>query len=220
MTNYIAYLRVSTQRQGQSGLGLEAQRQTVTTHAAGGTILAEYVEVESGKRDDRTQLAAALKHCKVTGSTLLVAKLDRLSRNVEFTARLMNAGVDFIAADMPYANRLTIHIIAAMAEHEREMISQRTKAALEAAKRRGKVLGGHRDGAARIADHQAAGARAIADKADAYAQDVADILLDIGPGTLRHIADQLTARGIKTPRGGQWSPTAVSRVQHRIGAAT
>ncbi len=217
MANFISYLRVSTQRQGQSGLGLEAQRQAIASHTVGGAIVAEYLEVESGKRNDRPQLAAALKHCKVTGATLVVAKLDRLSRNVEFTARLMNAGVDFIAADMPYANRLTIHIIAAMAEHEREMISQRTKAALAAAKARGTKLGGQRKGSGWCANNQAAGAQARTQQSRAFAADVADIMDDIGAGSLRHIAGELTKRGIKTPRGGSWTATAVSRMQRRLG---
>lgn len=139
----ISYLRVSTARQGASGLGLEAQRATVAAHVAAGghTLVAEYVEVESGRKADRPQLAAALSACKLHRATLVIAKLDRLARNVAFIANLMDGGVDFLACDMPHANRLTLHLLAAIAEHEREMISQCTKAALQAAKARGKRLG-------------------------------------------------------------------------------
>src|SRR5829696_7670224 len=139
---FTAYLRVSTARQGQSGLGLEAQRHSVAEHVNGhGVLLAEYVEIESGRRSDRPQLAAALAHAKATGATLIVAKLDRLARNVAFISALMESGVDFVAADMPMANRLTVHVLAAVAEHEAAMISARTKAALQAAKARGQKLG-------------------------------------------------------------------------------
>lgn len=218
MPKFVSYLRVSTQRQGRSGLGLDAQRAAVVGHAAGGAILQEYVEVESGRKTCRPQLEAALKHCKVTGATLLVAKLDRLARNVEFTARLMNSGVDFIAADMPYANKLTIHIIAAMAEHERDMISQRTKAALAAAKKRGTRLGGERDGGGWTKDHQRQGPAAVAAKAAAFAGNLREVLEDIGPGSLRHIAVELARRDIRTPRGGAWTPAGVSRLQRRLTA--
>lgn len=216
MARFVSYLRVSTQRQGRSGLGLEAQRAAVAAHAHGGTILREYVEVESGKRQDRPQLDAALKDCKRTGATLLVAKLDRLARNVEFTARLMNSGVDFVAADMPTANRLTIHILAAMAEHEREQISQRTKAALEAAKRRGVKLGGRRKGGGWHGDAQRMGPERLAANAGAFAQDLREVLADIGPGSLRHIAGELMKRDIQTPRGGQWTAAAVQRLLARL----
>ena len=217
MQKYVSYLRVSTQRQGRSGLGLEAQRAAVETHAEDGSIIREYVEVESGKRQDRPELEAALRECKLTGATLLVAKLDRLARNVEFTARLMNSGVDFVAADMPEANKLTIHIIAAMAEHEREQISERTKAALAAAKRRGVKLGGTRPGSGWRNDNQKLGPKAIVASADLYADDLRDVLQDIGPGSLRQIAAELELRNIRTPRGGAWTASSVSRVQKRLG---
>ena len=140
---FIGYLRVSTQKQGQSGLGIESQRKAVEDYLNGGRLelLAEYVEIESGKRSDRTELAKALGHANATGATLVIAKLDRLSRNVAFISNLMESGVEFVAADMPMANRLTVHVLAAVAEHEREMISQRTTAALAAAKARGVKLG-------------------------------------------------------------------------------
>jgi DNA invertase Pin-like site-specific DNA recombinase len=146
LTAFVAYFRVSTQKQGQSGLGLEAQKEVVRRHVerCGGTITAEFIEVESGKRADRPQLASALALCKKSGATLIIAKLDRLARNVAFIANLMDAGVDFTACDLPQASRLTIHILAAVAENEAKAISERTKAALAAKKAQGFKLGGYR----------------------------------------------------------------------------
>ena len=141
MDPFVSYLRVSTIRQGESGLGLGAQRQAVARHVASGRLLAEFVEIESGAKNDRSQLVAALAHAQATGATLIIAKLDRLARSIAFIANLMEAGIDFIAADLPSANRLTIRVLAAVAEHEREVISARTKAALAAAKARGVKLG-------------------------------------------------------------------------------
>ena len=145
MTNakYVAYYRVSTERQGQSGLGLEAQRTAVDNYLNGGTwtLLDTFTEVESGRRNDRPELAKALDLCRRRKATLVIAKLDRLARNVAFIANLMEANVDLVAVDMPQANRLTLHIMAAMAEHEAQAVSQRTKAALQAAKGRGRKLG-------------------------------------------------------------------------------
>src|SRR5258707_11131502 len=140
---FIGYLRVSTEKQGQSGLGIEAQRKAIEHYLNGGRweLLAEYVEIESGRRSDRPELTKALAQSKATGATLVIAKLDRLSRNAAFISNLMESGVEFVAADMPMANRLTVHVLAAVAEHEREMISQRTTAALAAAKARGTKLG-------------------------------------------------------------------------------
>ena len=141
--SFVAYLRVSTEGQGRSGLGLEAQREAVARHVtgAGGVIAAEFVEVESGRKKDRPQLAAALAACRSGRTTLVIAKLDRLARNVAFVSNLMESGVEFVAADMPAVNRLTVHILAAVAEEEARMISARTKAALAAAKARGVQLG-------------------------------------------------------------------------------
>ena len=141
---FIAYHRVSTDRQGESGLGLDAQRQAVTDYLNGGDwdLVDEFVEVESGKsHKNRPQLAAAMAACKREKATLVIAKLDRLARNVHFVSGLMEAGIDFVAVDNPHANKLMVHMLAAFAEHERDMISQRTKAALAAAKARGVKLG-------------------------------------------------------------------------------
>lgn len=141
MKTYIIYLRVSTKHQGNSGLGLEAQRTVVQNFTKDGTVIAEYIEVETGKIGDRPRLLAAISHAKSVGATLVVAKLDRLARNVEFTSALMNSGVDFIACDCPNANRLTIHILAAVAEEEARATSERTRLALAEAKRKGVKLG-------------------------------------------------------------------------------
>ena len=140
---FVSYLRVSTDKQGASGLGLEAQRDAVSRHVAGakGVLVAEHREIESGKRNDRPEIAAALAACRLRHASLIIVKLDRLARNVHFISGLMESGVEFVAVDIPMANRLTVHILAAVAEHEREMISQRTKAALAAAKTRGVELG-------------------------------------------------------------------------------
>ena len=136
---FVAYYRVSTDKQGQSGLGLDAQRAAVMTYLNGGPwkLVAEHTEVETGKRADRPELQKALAACRKHKGKLIIAKLDRLSRNLAFIATLMDSNVEFIAADNPHANRLTVHILAAVAEHERAAISERTKAALAAAKRRG-----------------------------------------------------------------------------------
>lgn len=213
---FIAYYRVSTDRQGRSGLGLDAQRQAVADYLNGGSwkLLAEFTEVESGKRhENRPQLAAALDECRRRKARLVIAKLDRLARNVHFISGLMDAGVDFVAADMPEANRLTVHILAAIAEHEREMISQRTKAALAAAKARGKPLGwsipSRRD-EARVASRK--GVTVRQQRADAFAANVMPIITDIeaaGVTTLKGIAAALNSRGVKTARGGKWHAATV-----------
>src|ERR1700736_6844830 len=140
---FIAYFRVSTDRQGKSGLGLAAQREAVMSYLDGGrwALVDEFTEIESGKRHDRPELMKALAACKKQKGKLVIAKLDRLSRNLAFIAALMNSGVEFVAVDNPHANKLTVHILAAVAQHEREIISARTSAALQAAKARGKRLG-------------------------------------------------------------------------------
>lgn len=218
---FVAYYRVSTQKQGQSGLGLEAQKTAVAGYLNGGRwkLVGELTEVESGKRSDRPELAKALAMCRIHGATLIVAKLDRLSRNVAFTAKLMESSVEFTAVDFPMANRLTIHILAAVAEHEASMISARTKAALSAAKARGTVLGGNRGN---IAGEAVKGAQASAVvRSEAASKLSADLLpairyaQDHGAVSLRDIAAVLNESGIRTARGGKWSAVQVSRVLAR-----
>jgi DNA invertase Pin-like site-specific DNA recombinase len=205
---FVAYYRVSTDQQGASGLGLEAQRAAVKTYLDGGPwrLVAQHTEVESGKRADRPELAKALLACRKHRAKLIIAKLDRLSRNLAFIAALMDSGVEFIAVDNPHANKLTIHILAAVAQHEREAISERTKAALAAAKARGKKLGGPRLAAARKAS-----LKARSEAADAFAANEAS-----GVSSLRGVARALTARGVRTARGGsEWTAVQVSNVLER-----
>jgi DNA invertase Pin-like site-specific DNA recombinase len=218
---FVAYYRVSTAKQGKSGLGLEAQQEAVRTYLNGGKweMEGEFVEVESGKRNDRPQLVEALALCRLHGATLVIAKLDRLARNVNFISNLMESTVEFTAVDFPQANRLTIHILAAVAEHEASMISARTKAALGAAKARGVSLGGNRGN---IAGEALKGAKASAVKRGMKAANRASDLLPVirsaqanGASSLRQIADLLNNRGIKTARGGEWSAVQVQRVLRR-----
>ena len=213
--NWVSYLRVSTDRQGKSGLGLEAQRKAVHDYLNGGNwkLAAEFVEVESGRRNDRPQLAAALAACKKLKAKLVIAKLDRLARNVNFVSGLMETGVEFIAADMPFANKLTIHILAAVAEHEREAISARTKAALAAAKARGVKLGGPK---LRLA--QLNGARANKAEADRFAANALPIIREAqkaGASSLRAIAKVLNDRGVRTARGGKWAAPQIRDILRR-----
>jgi DNA invertase Pin-like site-specific DNA recombinase len=217
---FVGYLRVSTEKQGQSGLGLEAQRKAIEDYLNGGRweLLAEYVEIESGKRSDRPELAAALAHSKTTGATLVIAKLDRLSRNVAFISNLMESGVEFVAADMPMANRLTVHVLAAVAEHEREMISQRTTAALAAAKARGVKLGNPNGARALRGLGNARAVAAVKAGADGHMSRVVPVIEAIrGEGTtsLHGIAKELNRRGILTARGGGWYATTVKNLIDR-----
>ncbi len=199
-SKFISYLRVSTARQGASGLGLEAQREAVSQYLNGGhwTLVQELVEVESGKRNDRPQIAEALRLCRLHKATLIIAKLDRLARNVHFISSLMESGVDFVACDFPEANRLTVHILAAVAEHEAAMISARTKAALWAAKARGVALGGQRGPLERMASMAAKGTRLStsvrkhsAAKRRADLMPVIEDLRAKGAASLRSIAHEL-----------------------------
>lgn len=224
----IAYLRVSTARQGHSGLGLAAQRAAVDAHAAtsGRAIVAEFVEVESGGRADRPQLALALKACRLHRAVLVIAKLDRLARNVAFIANLMDGGVEFVACDMPHANRLTLHIMAAMAEYERRVISERTKAALAAAKARGVKMGNPK-GATHLLVHSreasAASATTRRSKALGMAAALAPILEELhsqGIVGATASAAELNRRGIPTARGGHWHPVQVQRIRQLLSAAT
>jgi DNA invertase Pin-like site-specific DNA recombinase len=211
---FVAYYRVSTDRQGRSGLGLDAQREAVQRYLAaiGGQLIGEHTEIETGKRNDRPELSKALAACRRRrGARLVIAKLDRLSRNVAFIATMMDSNVEFVACDNPHATRLTLHILAAVAEHEREMISIRTKAALAAAKARGKALG--RYGAETLAPaHRAA--------AQVRAEELRPILIELSGKSTRAIAAELTARGIPTPRGGRWQAQSVANVLRHLGVAT
>jgi DNA invertase Pin-like site-specific DNA recombinase len=221
---FVSYLRVSTQRQGRSGLGLEAQREAVREYldSKKGKPIAEFVEVESGKNDDRPKLKAALHRAKVTGATLIVAKLDRLSRDMAFLAHLQKGGVKLAFCDIPDANELTIGMFALIAQHERKLISDRTKNALAAAKKRGVKLG-NPNGADAFGDisNDAAVAR-IKAKAHEFAEDILPIIADIraqGVTTLEGIADELNARDIETARGGKWYPASVRNVLMRTAEA-
>jgi DNA invertase Pin-like site-specific DNA recombinase len=215
---FVAYYRVSTERQGRSGLGLEAQQAAVRGFTKGGEIVAEVIEIESGKKNDRPKLAEALRLCRLHKAMLVIAKLDRLARNVHFVSSLMESGIEFVAVDFPQANRLTVHIMAAVAEHEAAMISARTKAALAAAKARGVKLGGDRGNIRAIAaEGRRTAAQRRAANADRRAADVAPVILELkAAGTsLRGIAAALVARGIPTAQGGVWSAVQVSRILAR-----
>ena len=208
ITGYVAYYRVSTDKQGKSGLGLEAQREAVTRVAGKLPILAEYTEVESGKKHtNRPRLAEALEHARKLKAALLIAKLDRLARNVHFISGLMESGVEFVAADLPQANRLTVHIMAAFAEHEREAISTRTKDALQAAKARGTKLGNPRWSES-IARARAAKQRApLSPQVEAMMRE-----LRAQARSYQSIADKLNALGLKAPSGCQWYGDSVRTV--------
>lgn len=224
-SRFITYYRVSTKKQESSGLGLDAQRSEVANFIErnGGEVVKEFTEVESGKNNDRPQLQAAVAYARRSKATLLVAKLDRLSRNVSFLANLMDSNIDFIAADNPHANRFTIHILAAVAEHERDLIAKRTKAALQAAKARGAKLGSSRPnhwkgredkrlegsikGAKRAGEVHRENAR------NAYA-DVLPLIREMRGErkSLRAIARALNEQGIPTRRGKSWGPAQILNV--------
>jgi DNA invertase Pin-like site-specific DNA recombinase len=222
---FVSYLRVSTDKQGRSGLGLEAQRETVSRYLNGGQwkLVAEYVEVESGKQNSRPQLQAAISHAKATGAKLVIARLDRLARNLHFVSSLQERGVDFVAADMPDANRLTIHIIAAVAESVGRAISENTRTALAAAKARGVKLG-NPNGARALRGKQVGNADAIAKiraNATQRAVDLTGIVNTLratGLTSIRSLAEALNEQGIRAPRGDTWHPTAVSRLLKRLSA--
>jgi len=223
--NFVAYYRVSTARQGRSGLGLEAQRRAVTDFLNGGSwqLMAEFVEIESGKADDRPQLEQALATCDLSGATLVVAKLDRLSRNLAFLAKLQESGAQFVAADMPEANELTIHIMAAVAQAERKAISTRTREALAAAKARGVRLGGNRGNLSDLRKGPAKSAEVRRSQATERAckvrRQIETITAASEGSTLRQIAVALNARGITAPRGGQWHAAQVKAVLERSDLA-
>jgi DNA invertase Pin-like site-specific DNA recombinase len=213
---WIAYYRVSTERQGDSGLGLDAQRKLVNDYLNGGswTLAAEFTEVESGKRsDNRPQLVAALAMAKKLRAKLIVANLSRLSRNVSFISALMDSGVEFVAADMPHANKMALQVLAVFAEYERDQISERTRRALAQAKARGVKLGGPKQREA-----SKLGVEANKNNADRFAANVIPIIKEIrasGVTTLRGVARALNARGVQSARGAPWSPEAVNNILKR-----
>ena len=223
---YVSYIRVSTQRQGRSGLGLEAQKEAIQSFLAsrGGEVLpnAEFREVESGAHNDRPQLALAIERVRATGASLLVAKLDRLSRDAEFILRLRRSGVPFVCADMPEADSTTIGIMAIIAEKERELVKTRTKAALERAKARGKAVG-NPNGAKAFGENAGKGA------VEARRRKAAEFLERVGRTvkglraqdmSLRQIADELNRLEIKARRGGRWQATTVKRVLDALDRET
>ena len=220
---YVLYLRVSTQRQGQSGLGLEAQKQQAMQYLklVQGQVIEEFVEVESGRKDDRPQLQMAMELCRAYNATLLVAKFDRLSRDAHFLLGLQKAGIKFIAADNPQANELTVGILALVAQQEAKAISERTKAALAAAKARGVKLGGYRgyDG---NKDDLITATRAKKQKADDTALMLKPILRRINPDeslSYRKVAETLNYEGVLTPSGkGQWHASTVKNLYQRLAA--
>jgi len=216
---FVTYYRVSTQRQGASGLGLEAQRQAVTQYLSGRakTVLAEFVEVETGKGanalEKRPELRRALELCRRSGATLLIAKLDRLARNVHFVSGLIETGVDFIAADMPNANKVMIQMHAVMSEWERDQISERTRAALAAAKARGVVLGA--TGPSNLRRH----IEQRQEAATAFRERLKPVLDGfVSQGLSRRaMVERLNALGISAPRGGAWS---LGQVQRAVSSAS
>jgi DNA invertase Pin-like site-specific DNA recombinase len=209
---FVAYYRVSTDRQGKSGLGLDAQSKAVNDYLNGGDweLAAEFTEIESGKKSDRPELVKALAACKRYKATLVIARLDRLARNVHFISGLMETKVKFVACDMPEATPFMLHIYAAVAEQEVRAISARTKAALQAAKQRGVRLG-------------RTGAEILAPKYHAEALDRAKQLEPViremqnAGYSMRRMATELTNRKVKTPRGGDWHPQTVKMVMQRLG---
>ena len=224
MAVIIGYLRVSTKGQGESGLGLEAQQTAIESYARqhNAKIAALYTEVESGKLADRPELAKALAHAKRSKGTLVCAKLDRLARNVEFLARVLNAGTDFVACDNPAANRLTLHILAAVAEAEAKSISERTKAALAAYKARGGKLGAELPQCRNLTPDAVAKGRQRS--AESRGRAAVEAYADLHPimqqwrtegETLDAIATRLNAEGHTTRHGKPWNPVQVARVLQR-----
>ncbi|WP_432472082.1 recombinase family protein [Amphritea sp. HPY] len=215
---YVAYFRVSTQKQGLSGLGLDAQKHAVSEFLSqmGGEVIAEFVEVESGKRADRPEFTMAADYSELANATLLVAKLDRLSRDLHFITSLQKRGIRFKLCDLPEIDQLTIHILAAMAEHEARMISQRTKQALQVAKERGVILGNPQLEIHRNHDVSVANAQRVQRQQD-WQTKILKVISHLeaveGLTTCRAIADALNARGLTTARDGQFSVPIVSRIR-------
>lgn len=213
---FVAYYRVSTVKQGNSGLGLEAQRRAVISEIGDNDLLEEFTEIESGKQNSRPQLQAALRHARLTNATLVVAKLDRLSRNAAFLNDLFDADVPIRCADMPFADRFTVGILAQVAQWERERISERTRIALAVTKSRGRALGGRRSN--QIPLSPASRKRGIENRQRMANARKADLMPYVetarseGHTTLRSIAAYLNARRLAAPKGGDWQAAQVSRL--------
>ena len=217
---YVAYYRVSTQKQGKSGLGLEAQRKMVMEFVTmnGGDILAEFTEIESGKRDDRPELIKAINHAALVGGRILVGKLDRLSRDLHFITSLQKSRVDFVVSDLPGCDSFTINIYGALAQREREMISSRTKAGLDAAKARGVKLGTNNLKPELVKEASAKGVQARQQNADEFAarvKPVIEAMREQGKSLLA-VAKELDHLGVKTARGCKWTATAVKNAMARL----
>lgn len=223
-SQYVCYFRVSTKKQGKSKLGLLAQEDAINKFVSrkNGSIIKTFTEVESGKNENRPELNKAIDHCIITNSILLIAKLDRLARSVHFVSSLMRSGVEFIACDNEHANKLTIHILASIAEYEREIIGTRIKEALKQAKLRGTKLGvsgkknltedGRKKGIINSRTKRT-------NNADEFAQKIRPVIQDIhnsGITTLKGVSSELNNRNIRTSRSGQWSASSVSRVLKRL----
>jgi DNA invertase Pin-like site-specific DNA recombinase len=218
MTKYVAYYRVSTAKQGKSGLGLEAQENTTTGYLASvnGELVESYKDIESGSKNNRPELQRALRKCRLTGATLLIAKLDRLSRNALFLMQLRDSSIKFVCCDMPEANNFTVGILACMAEYERELISERTKAGLKAAKARGVILGNPNLALVRNTDTTAA-TEARTAAANARNKELSQVISEMKESsdrtlTLREVADQLNSAGYTTSRGSSFKATTVNRI--------
>jgi len=218
----ISYLRVSTDKQGKSGLGIDAQKVSIDSYLNGGTwqLLGEYVEIESGKNNDRPRLQEAMDECRRTGAMLVIAKLDRLSRDPDFIGLILKSDIDFVACDMPEADKFAIRIMAALAEKEREMISERTKAALKAAAERGAKLGKPENATPEgRAKGRAASLEVRKGKADKFAREIRPIIEEYQRDgySLREIATRLTERNILTASGknSTWSHIAVKSILDR-----
>lgn len=213
----VTYYRVSTQRQGISGLGLEAQRHSVEQHlsARPHEIIAEFIEIESGRKNDRPKLAEAIELCRKKKATLVIAKFDRLSRSVHFISGLIESGIEFTAADNPHANKMMVQLLAVFAEHEREQISKRTKEALAAAKARGVKLG-----AKDIKALSELGNKSIKAAADEFAEKLRPTIVGFrsrGIESAAAIGEELNQRSVASTKGGSWSPTTVRRLLKRLG---
>ena len=215
---YVAYYRVSTREQGASGLGLSGQYEAVSTFVenTSGTLVAEYQDIESGSNDDRPQLQKALRKCRLTGATLLIAKLDRLSRNRRFLMEMADSSTKFVCCDMPEANNFTVGLLACLADYERQLISERTKAALSAAKAKGTRLGNPRLHEVRNTDTSKATAARSA-QTTARNREIRDVISEIQAEegsklSSRALADRLNSAGYTTSTGGQWHHQGVLRV--------